>query len=458
MSGSERRGSPSAEDQRAYGRERRKSVPRRTHGAWTAPPDRPNPISLLRAQDANRFQDLVPIRWGRMSVSPFTFFRGSAALMAADLAPLPRTELTVQLCGDAHLSNFGMFASPERTLMFDVNDFDETLPGPFEWDIKRLAASFVVAARNNAFSRDVGRESALTAARSYRQHMAAYAEMRELDVWYSRVAADDVLRVLRNTKRAPRGKRAEAAIAKARSRDNLHAAGKMTEVVDGVRRIVDQPPLIMHFEEHRDIDEVLDLLQQYGETLTDARRTLLDRFDYLDVARKVVGVGSVGTRCFITLMRGRDQNDPLLLQIKEATRSVLAPYLGESRYEHQGHRVVAGQRLMQAASDIFLGWMTGPNGSHFYWRQLRDMKGSFEIERVRPAGLEVYAEVCGWALARAHARSGQRIAISAYLGGGDRFDRAIADFAESYADQVEKDFDALLVAIKQRRVPVMSGV
>lgn len=458
MSGSERSGKPSAEDQRACGRERRKSVPRRTHGAWVAPPDRPDPISLLRAQDANRFQDLVPIRWGRMSVSPFTFFRGSAALMAADLAPLPRTELTVQLCGDAHLSNFGMFASPERTLMFDVNDFDETLPGPFEWDIKRLAASFVVAARNNAFSRDVGLYSALAAARSYRQHMAAYAEMRELDVWYSRVVADDVLRVLRNTKRAPREDRVQAALAKARTRDNLHAAGKMTEVVDGVRRIVDQPPLIMHFEEHRDIDEVLDLLQPYGETLTDARRTLLDRFDYLDVARKVVGVGSVGTRCFITLMRGRDQDDPLLLQIKEATRSVLAPYLGESRYEHQGHRVVAGQRLMQAASDIFLGWMTGPNGSHFYWRQLRDMKGSFEIERVRPAGLEVYAEVCGWALARGHARSGQRIAISAYLGSGDRFDRAIADFAESYADQVEKDFDALLVAIKQRRVPVMTGI
>ncbi len=458
MSGSERRGSPSAEDQRAYGRQRRKAVPRRTHGAWTAPPDRPDPISLLKAEDTDRFQDLVPIRWGRMSVSPFTFFRGSAALMAADLAPLPRTELSVQLCGDAHLSNFGMFASPERTLMFDVNDFDETFPGPFEWDIKRLAASFVVAARNNAFSRDVGRDSALAAARSYRQHMAAYAEMRELDVWYSRVVADDVLRVLRSTKRAPRDNRVRAALAKARSRDNLHAAGKMTEIVDGVRRIVDQPPLIMHFEEHRDIDEVLDLLQPYGETLTDARRTLLDRFDYLDVARKVVGVGSVGTHCFIMLMRGRDQDDPLLLQIKEATRSVLAPYLGESRYEHQGHRVVAGQRLMQAASDIFLGWMTGPNGSHFYWRQLRDMKGSFEIERVRPAGLEVYAEVCGWALARGHARSGQRIAISAYLGGGDRFDRAIADFAESYADQVEKDFDSLLVAIKQRRVPVMTGI
>jgi len=449
--------------QRTYGKERRKAVPRGAHGAWVAPPDRVDPVALLRAQDADRFQDLVPIRWGRMSISPLTFYRGSAELMASDLAPLPRTGLDAQLCGDAHLSNFGLFGSPERTLLFDVNDFDETLPGPFEWDIKRLAASFVIASRNNSFGEDVAHSTALAAARSYRRHMATYAEMRELDVWYSRVVADDLLEIVRAglLKTKAQGaalSRAQASLDKARGRDSLQAAAKMTEVVDGVRRIVEQPPLIMHFEELSQAIDTHDLFKQYVGTLPNDRRMLTERFDILDAARKVVGVGSVGTRCFILLMGGRDQDDPLFLQVKEAGKSVLEQYLGASRYRHSGHRVVAGQQLTQAASDIFLGWMTGPAGRHFYWRQLRDMKGSIEVESMRLSGLELYAELCGWALARGHARSGQRNAISSYLGSGDRFDLAIADFAKSYADQAEKDYEALLAAIKLGKVPVETGV
>ncbi len=384
--------------------------------------------------------DLVPIRWGRMSASPFTFYRGSAALMAADLAPMPRTGLQVQLCGDAHLANFGLYGSPERELLFDVNDFDETLPGPFEWDLKRLAASFVLASRENGFDQDVARETALASVRSYREHMTAYAEMRELDVWYSRVVADDLLEMARKTLGAEGGakadtktriKTAQKTLAKTRGRDSLQAAGKLTEVVDGVRRIVDQPPLVMHFEELQDAERIHALFEQYKRTLADDRRTLIDRYDIVDVARKVVGVGSVGTRCIIGLLLGRDVDDPLFLQVKEAGPSVLEPYLGRSRFTHAGHRVVAGQRLMQAASDIFLGWMTGqPEGRHFYWRQLRDMKGSIDTAILRPAGLEVLATLCGWTLARGHARSGRRIAIASYLGVSDRFDQAIADFAQ----------------------------
>ncbi len=453
------------QEQVARGKERRKLVPRRAHGTWTAPPDRADPIGLLRAQDTDRMEDLVPIRWGRMSMSPFTFYRGAAALMASDLAAQPRTGLHVQLCGDAHLSNFGLYGSPERSLIFDVNDFDETLPGPFEWDVKRLAASFVIAARNSGFDEETARTAALAAARSYRQHMATYTEMRELDVWYSRVAADDLLRLVKTTTLGGSGVRdkayskLETGLDKTRTRDHLHAASRLTEVVGGTRRFVEQPPLIMHFEELSRAIDVRELFVQYTETLTDDRRALVSRFDLLDVARKVVGVGSVGTRCFIVLMAGRDENDPLILQVKQANRSVLEPYLGESEFDHSGHRVVAGQRLTQAASDIFLGWMTGqPAGRHFYWRQLRDMKGSIEVESLKPMGLELYAEICGWALARGHARSGQRSAINAYLGNADRFDQAIADFAHSYADQTEKDYEALQKAIKNGTVPVETGV
>jgi uncharacterized protein (DUF2252 family) len=457
-----------AAQRHAAGKEARKAAPRTSHGAWTAAPDRPDPLALLLAQDDDRQPDLVPIRWGRMSATPFTFYRGSAALMAADLAPLPRTNLTVQLCGDAHLSNFGMYGSPERELLFDVNDFDETLPGPFEWDLKRLAASFVLASRNNGLTEDEARETAQAAVRSYREHMTAYAEMHELDVWYSRVVADDLLEMVHTTWAAKTGSKAQLkaglkfaqkGLAKARSRDSLQAAAKMTEVVDGTRRIVDQPPLIMHFEELSQTELTHRLFAQYTHTLEDDRRMLVDRFNVLDVARKVVGVGSVGTRCVIILLAGRDIDDPLFLQVKEAGPSVLEPYLGRSRFTHCGHRVVAGQRLTQAASDIFLGWMTGePGKRHFYWRQLRDMKGSIEVELLKAPGLEILATLCGWALARGHARSGQRLAIASYLGVSDRFERAIGDFAVAYADQAERDHAALLKAIKQGKIVAETGI
>ena len=465
----EKREHKTVDARRALGREARKAAPRASHGSWTPAPDRPDPIALLRAQDDDRMPDLVPIRWGRMSASPFAFYRGSAVLMAADLAPLPRTDLTVQLCGDAHLSNFGLYGSPERELLFDVNDFDETLPGPFEWDIKRLAARFVLACRNNGLDEEVARETALAASRSYREHMTAYAEMRELDVWYSHIVADDLLEMVRAAgrinKKASKAvvkagvKYTEKGFAKARSRDSLQAAGKLTEVVDGSRRIVDQPPLVMHLKELDESMHGYRLFEQYRATLEDDRRELLSRYEVVDAARKVVGVGSVGTRCIIILLLGRDSDDPLFLQVKEAGPSVLEPYLGRSRFTHCGHRVVAGQRLTQAASDIFLGWMTGqPGKRHFYWRQLRDMKGSIETEQLKGPGLEILATMCGWTLARGHARSGHRIAIASYLGVSDRFDQGIADFAVSYADQAEKDYETVLKAIKRGKIAVETGI
>jgi len=461
----EKREHKTVDARRALGREARKAAPRASHGSWTPAPDRPDPIALLRAQDDDRMTDLVPIRWGRMSASPFAFYRGSAALMAADLAPLPRTGLTVQLCGDAHLSNFGLYGSPERELLFDVNDFDETLPGPFEWDLKRLAASFVLASRNNGFDESVARETALAAVRSYREHMTAYAEMHELDVWYSHIVADELLDMARASRAVKKVagkagmKLAEKTFAKARSRDSLQAAGKLTEVVDGSRRIVEQPPLVMHLKELDENEATASLFAQYKATLEDDRRELLERFEVVDIARKVVGVGSVGTRCIIVLLLGRDSDDPLFLQVKEAGPSVLEPYLGRSRFVHGGHRVVAGQRLMQAASDIFLGWMTGkPAGRQFYWRQLRDMKGSVETELLKAPGLEILATMCGWTLARGHARSGHRIAIASYLGVNDRFEQAVADFAQAYADQAEKDHATLLKAIKQGKIAAETGI
>jgi uncharacterized protein (DUF2252 family) len=469
MNGAERHHATVAERE-TVGREARKLAPRTSHRVWAPAGDRPDPVALLRAQDDDRMADLVPIRWGRMSASPFAFYRGSAALMAADLAPQPRSGLTVQLCGDAHLSNFGLYGSPERALLFDVNDFDETLPGPFEWDLKRLAASFVLASRNNGLGEDVARETALASVRSYREHMTAYAQMRELDVWYSHVAADELLEATRATLAArkkekaakddaARLKFADKTVAKARTRDSLQAAGKLTEIVDGSRRIVDQPPLVMHFPEVEQAERSFHLFHQYKTTLEDDRRELLERYEIADMARKVVGVGSVGTRCYIVLLLGRDSEDPLFLQVKEAGPSVLEPHLGRSRFTHAGHRVVSGQRFMQAASDIFLGWMTGkPEGRQFYWRQLRDMKGSIEIELLKAPGLEILATLCGWTLARGHARSGQRIAIASYLGVSDRFDQAIADFAVLYADQAERDFAVVLKAVESGKIPAEKGV
>jgi uncharacterized protein (DUF2252 family) len=407
----------------------------------------------LESQAATRHPDLVAIRHGRMAASPFAFYRGSAALMAADLAGTPVSGITTQLCGDAHLSNFGVFGSPERTLLFDVNDFDETLPGPWEWDVKRLAASFVVASRHAGFSPAVGREAVLAAVESYRSRMSEYADLRDLDVWYSRVTADDVMTMLTTDRMRAQTKKG---LAKARSRDSIRAFAKLTTTVDGRPRIIDDPPLLVRVE----LDLVRDvegLFRRYRRTLQDDRRLLLERYQLIDLAHKVVGVGSVGTRCFIALLTGRDDADPLFLQIKEAESSVLERHLPNSRFSNHAQRVVAGQRLMQAASDIFLGWIRADDGRDYYWRQLHDMKGSAVIEEMEPSGFVIYGEVCGWALARAHARSGDRLAIAAYLGSGDRFARALADFAEAYADQNERDYQAMLDVIASGRIEADSG-
>ena len=449
------------DEHRAAGRAARKMVPRTSHAGWAPPHDRPDPVALLHAQDATRIAELVPIRWGRMSVSPFTFYRGAALLMASDLAATPNSGLTVQACGDAHLMNFGVFASPERTLLFDVNDFDETLPGPWEWDLKRLVASVVIAGRDRSFSAAQNREAALAATRTYREWMARYAEMGDIDVYYSRVEAEEVLKLAKSTA-GVRAKSGAEILAKARTRDSLHALAKLTETVDGLPRIIEAPPLITHpTDDYGDLEQIAKkAFADYRKTLQEDHSQLLDRYRFVDLALKVVGVGSVGTMALITLLLGRDDGDPLFLQLKEAGPSVLEAYAGKSRYQNHAHRVVAGQRLMQAASDIFLGWIRGSGAAHrdFYWRQLRDMKGSFAPENARPAGLALYAGVCGWTLARAHARSGDRIAIAAYLGKSDRFDLAVADFAEAYADQVERDFALVQKAIKDGRLEVESGV
>jgi uncharacterized protein (DUF2252 family) len=438
------------EERRARGRALREQTPRTSHAFWAEAPNRPDPIALLEAQATTRLPDLIPLRYARMRISPFTFLRGSAIVMAHDLAQTPRTGIQTQLCGDCHLSNFGVYASPERTLLFDINDLDETLPGPWEWDVKRLAASIYVAGRNNGFAEPDSRNAALAAVRSYRQRMAEFADMRNLDVWYSHVTADDVLNVIANKQDK---KQAEKQLSKARQHDSLQALAKMTELVGGHRVFVNDPPLVMRVTEDMLGAEVRTLFDKYTESLRGAQRQLLDRFQIVDVARKVVGVGSVGTACFIVLLTGHDESDPLILQVKQAEASVLEAHLPESAYKHHGERVVRGQEFMQAASDIFLGWMTGPAGRHFYWRQLRDMKGSVVVENLTPANLALYGGLCGWALARGHARaSGNAIEIAAYLGTNDRFDQAIASFAEAYANQTERDHRALLDAIKSGRL------
>ena len=446
-------GALSAEERAARGRAARKVATRGSHAAWGPAPERPDPVSLLESRAATRHPDLIAIRHSRMAASPFAFYRGSAALMAADLTGTPESGITTQLCGDAHLSNFGVFGSPERTLLFDVNDFDETLPGPWEWDVKRLAASFVVASRHAGFSPAVGREAVLAAVESYRSRMSEYADLRDLDVWYSRVTADDVMTMLTTDRMRAQTKKG---LAKARSRDSIRAFAKLTTTVDGRPRIIDDPPLLVRVE----LDLVRDvegLFRRYRRTLQDDRRLLLERYQLIDLAHKVVGVGSVGTECFIALLTGRDDADPLFLQIKEAESSVLERHLPNSRFSNHAQRVVAGQRLMQAASDIFLGWIRADDGRDYYWRQLHDMKGSAVIEEMEPSGFVIYGEVCGWALARAHARSGDRLAIAAYLGSGDRFARALADFAEAYADQNERDYQAMLDVIASGRIEADSG-
>ncbi|HEV2928528.1 MAG TPA: DUF2252 domain-containing protein, partial [Propionibacteriaceae bacterium] len=417
------------------------------------------------------------VRHGRMLVSPFTFYRGAAKIMAADLADTPVAGLQVQLCGDAHLSNFGVFASPERRLLFDLNDFDETLPGPFEWDVKRMAASFTIAARHNGFTKADTRAATQASVAAYREAMAGFAQMGTLDIWYAHLSEDELLQAVRRTaakvakskKQAKRAeKRTRKLTEKARTRDSLQALSKLGEVAAGRYRIVSQPPIVVPA---RDLEATYGLSQPamernvgaqfraYRATLRDDQRQLLERFELVDGARKVVGVGSVGTRAYIVLLQGRDHHDPLFLQVKEATASVLEGPLPKSRYKQHGERVVAGQRMMQAVSDIFLGWTKGEDRTrHYYWRQLRDMKGSAEIETMAPVNLSFYAGICGWTLARAHARSGDPIAIAGYLGGSDRFDRSITDFSQRYADQNELDHEAFVKAIRSGRLEAVEGV
>ena len=455
----------------ARGKAARAEVPRDSHAVFDPPKDRPDPIALLEEQAQTRVPELVPIRWGRMMVSPFTYYRGAALPMASDLATTPVSGLAVQACGDAHLSNFGLFGSAERRLVFDVNDFDETLPGPWEWDVKRLAASLEVAARENGFPTKQRREVVLAAVSRYRQAMRQFAGMTDLDVWYA--AADiTALRAQFDAQLQARQRKAlDKGLTKARTRDSMQELAKLTRMVDGRPRIISDPPLLVPIDElipaetaRADLEgEFTTLLGRYQRTLETDRRYLLQQFEFCDMARKVVGVGSVGTRCWIVLMLGRDESDPLFLQVKEAEASVLSRFVGTSKYANQGQRVVAGQRLMQAASDIFLGWHrieAGLDGRSrdFYVRQLRDWKLSVEIEFLRPEGLQLYAALCGWTLARAHARSGDRIAIGAYLGGTDVFDRAIAKFAAAYADQNERDHRALVDAVKSGRITAEQGL
>ena len=442
-----------------------------SHEGWVPSDDRPDPVALLEEQDETREQDLVPVRHGRMMVSPFTFYRGAARIMAADLKEVPRSGLDVQLCGDAHLSNFGVFASPERTLLFDLNDFDETLPGPFEYDVARLAASFTIAAQNNGFTKDDARAATEAPISAYRTAMREFAQMGTLEVWYSRLDAETLL-ARATTEASKRDQKAlargEKVIAKARTKDSLQALSKLTEVVDGHHRILSDPPVVVPGRDLLETygmspDEVQaavhGLLRAYRSTLTDDRRHLLERFELVDFARKVVGVGSVGTRAWIVLLQGRDGEDPLFLQVKQATRSVLEDHLPKSKFRQPGERVVQGQRLMQAASDIFLGWTKGVQADiYYYWRQLRDMKGSTDPERMIPASMNFYAGACGWTLARAHARSGDPVAIAAYLGKGHEFDRAMGDFAVRYAEQNERDFDAFVAAIRSGKLEATEGV
>jgi uncharacterized protein (DUF2252 family) len=451
------------------GKATREEIPRAVHAEWAPAPGRRDPVALLEEQAASRVPELVPIRYGRMLVSPFTFYRGAAFLMAADLAGSPRTGLHAQLCGDAHLSNFGGFAAPDRRLVFDLNDFDETLPGPFEWDVKRLVASFAVAGRDLGFDAKQRRAVNVAVTLGYREAIRSFATMHTLDLWYSRVDSDVLLRDFHSIASAKRRKLMEKNLAKTRTKDSIRAFDKLTTIVDGERRIIGDPPLITPIADlaggasQGEIEQLLrGILRSYRRTLQGDRRHLLERYRYIDAARKVVGVGSVGTRAWILLMVGRDTDDPLFLQAKEAQASVLEPFLGKSRYANHGQRVVEGQRLMQAASDITLGWdrVVGLDGEKrdFYVRQLWDQKGSVVIEGMNPTELTHYGQVCGQTLARAHARSGDAVAIGSYLGAGGVFDEALADFAETYADQNDRDYAEITAAVKAGRIEAQTGL
>ena len=460
----------SVQERVARGKAARGEVPRSSHAHFESSDLRPDPVELLERQAQTRVPELVPIRYGRMLVSPFTFYRGAALIMADDLASTPRSGLTVQACGDAHLSNFGAFASPERRLVFDINDFDETLPGPWEWDVKRLATSMVIAAANNGFRVKDQDKIVLETVRAYREAVRDFAGMSNLDVWYSHLDIESVIKEYSAQFKAKIVSRAEKTVAKARTRDSMSAFNKLCEVRDGKVQIIDQSPLIVPIEKLADGDdldaifeELRMLMRVYRESLDFDRRVLLEEFQLEDFARKVVGVGSVGTRAWIALMMGRDGADPLFLQIKEAEPSVLEPFLGASEFANHGQRVVTGQRLMQAVSDIFLGWVHNPKGldgkgRDFYVRQLKDWKASAEIEQMVPKGMTVYGQLCGWTLARAHSRSGDRVALASYLGGGDAFDRAILEFSRAYAAQNERDYKKLADAVKAGRVVAQTGL
>ena len=447
---------------RALGRSRRKQASRRSHGRWVPSPQRPDPVELLIESNRSRLPTLAPIRIGRMVADPFAFLRGSAVVMAHDLATTPTSGIHVQACGDAHLLNLGVFATPERHLVFDLNDFDETLPGPWEWDVKRLAASFVVSARVAGMPADVGPDVARAVARSYRTQLAVAAEHTNLERWYARLDVDHILATLTGAVDGDPDRerilaRATRAIDKARHRDSLHALDRFTDVVDGQRVIVPAPPLIQRLEDDHQRHRLHAFFNRYRESLPDDRRFLLDQYHFVDAALKVVGVGSVGTRAFIVLLASRAALDPLFLQIKEAQASVLAPFVGRSAYANEGRRVVEGQRLLQAASDVFLGWGES-EGRHYYVRQLRDMKGSADPTTMRPATLAAYAELCGHALARAHACTVHPALLTGYLGAGDAHDGAIARFAVAYADQTERDHERLVQAVRMGRLPAIQGI
>src|SRR3984957_10153999 len=469
----------SVNERRAKGKNARERSPLTSHSDWLPAVDRSDPVGLLEAQNLTREPDLVPVRHGRMMASPFTFYRGAAKIMAADLKDTPVAGLGVQLCGDAHLSTFGGFASPERTLLFDLNDFDETLPGPFEYDVKRMAASFTIAARNNGFSAADASATTFAAVKAYREAVVEFAQMGNMDIWYARLTEREFMDAIATLTKGAKTKQAAARVkkgaqraqktaTKAHTRDSLQALSKLAEVVDGRYRIVSQPPVVIPARELGTMygysgDELQEILHNqfraYRATLQEDRRHLLERFEIVDMARKVVGVGSVGTRAFIVLLQGRDEQDPLFLQVKEATASVLEDHLPKSKFKEPGERVVQGQRLIQAASDIYLGWTKGAEANrHLYWRQLRDMKGSAEVETMTPFMLEFYAGICGWTLARAHARSGDAVALGAYLGKSDKFDRSITDFSLRYADQNERDYQAFVGAVKSGRLEAVEGI
>jgi uncharacterized protein (DUF2252 family) len=456
---------------RERGKAARKAAPRSAQAIWAPGPERVPALQILSEQDKTRVPGLVPVRYGRMLVSPFTFYRGAAAIMAADLASAPDSGLRVQLCGDAHLSNFGVFQAPDRRLVFDINDFDETLPGPFEWDVKRLSASVLIAARDRGFAAADQDAVVRAGVASYREAIAKFAAMSEIDVWYARLDMDEFARTWSSRVSKAARRRADKNMEKARNKDSLRALAKLTEKRDGEVRIASRPPLLVPIDELVEREglepEAINalfrrLLGEYKDTLDEEARILIDRYRYVDAAHKVVGVGSVGTRAWIVLFFGRDEEDPLFLQIKEAGPSVLEPFAGASRFRNHGHRVVSGQRMMQAASDGLLGWIKadGIDGEKrdFYVRQLWDGKGSAEIEAMDTATLRGYAQLCGWTLARAHARTGDRRAIDAYLGKSDKFDGAITEFSQAYADQNEADYAALMEAQRSGDLEVESGL